>query len=526
MSFVNGHASSQLVYSYALAPQSPGDYTIPAFTLQAGNQTLSTKPINIKVVSGSTPAPSSSSAAPEATGATQKQRDLFVTTSVDKKTVVVGEPVTLSFRFYSSQRAQLSAQPSYQPPSVNGFMAEDLPPQRNFTSNLNGQSYSVIELKTALFPTQPGKLTIGSAALECRIRDFSRGGDPMNVFMEDFFAGGRAMILRSDPISIHVDPLPSEGRPADFRGDVGEYKINAKLDKATVQLHEPVTLTVTVSGEGNIKSLSTPSLPHLDGIKTYETVSSLNISKSDYRVQGSKAFNTVIKPDVSGDLTIPSIPFSYYDPRAKAYRTTGSAPLKLKVLPSSAPETEVSSPMGSLEGVKVVGQDIRFIQTNGRLRSHRAPFAGGRIFLALNLLPGLTFLGIWIIEFRRARVSADLAGFSFRRAYRNAVRSSRAAEKFLKSGDLPGYYAALRKVLMEYLGNKLKSPAQGLIWEHVEQDLRQRSVADGALQPLKNLWEDFDRARFTPGLLSVAEAEKHGRDLENVLKQLEGVWSK
>ncbi len=528
MSFVNGKASNQVVYSYALAPQAPGDYTIPALTLQAGDQTLSTKPIPIKVVSGSAPPPAASGGNPAApTEVPRDRRDIFVVTSVDKKTAVVGEPVVLSFRFYSSPRAQLTAQPAYQPPSVNGFMTEDLPPQRNFRTTIDGTAYSVIELKTALFPTQPGKLTIGAAGLQCRVQDFSRGADPMQSFFDDFFSGGKVVTLRSDPISIRVDPLPEAGRPADFRGDVGEYKISAKLDRTSAQVHEPLTLTVTVSGEGNIKSLSTPAMPRLEGIKTYETVSSLNISKADYRVQGSKVFNTVIKPDVSGELVIPAISFSYYDPRAKSYRTAQSAPLKLKVSPSSAPDAlEPSAPRGSLEGVKVVGQDIRFIKTHGRLRPQKPPLADTRFFLAMNLIPSLAFLALWAVRFRRARMSADSAGFSFRRAYGKADKARRQADRYLKSGDLPGYYAALNMVLMEYIGNKLMVPAQGLTWDYVEENLRRRSISDESLRAVKSLWDDFDRARFTPGLLNAAEAEKHGRELGILLKQLEGMWLK
>lgn len=82
-SIVNGQANSQVVYSYALAPQAPGNYTIPALTLQAGSRNLSTKPIAVQVVSGSAPPPGQPGQNPPATAAEpgeapQSRRDIFL----------------------------------------------------------------------------------------------------------------------------------------------------------------------------------------------------------------------------------------------------------------------------------------------------------------------------------------------------------------------------------------------------------------------------------------------------------------
>jgi hypothetical protein len=285
-----------------------------------------------------------------------------------------------------------------------------------------------------------------------------------------------------------------------------------------------LTLTITISGEGNLKALAGPALPALDGFKAYETVSNLNISKAEYRVRGSKVFKTVLKPDVSGDLKIPPIRFSFFDPKTNGYRTVQSTELRLKVAPSAAPDSSAPAPSFSLEGVKVVGQDIRFIKTEGRLKARRSPLVNGKIFLWLNLLPTAAFLGLWGWRFRQARLSSDRAGFSFRRAFRKAEKGRLRADALINKGDLSGYYAALHRVLMEYLGDKLKTPARGLTWDFLEEELRKRALPPDVIKSIRELWEDVDRVRFAPSLLTPAEAAKHGEQLGATLKQAESLW--
>ncbi|HOW28449.1 MAG TPA: BatD family protein [Elusimicrobiota bacterium] len=526
-SIINGVMSGQVVYHYSLAPQAPGDYTIPSFTLKAGDQVLTTEPISVHVGSSAGTVRPSPSQSPRSTVPRETRpgrKELYVTTSLNKKTAYVGEPLTLTFRFYS--RAQLMSQPSYAPALTEGFLSEDLPPQRQFTEIVDGKEYTVVELKTALFPTAPGKYTISPASLECRVQDFSRSGDPFQSFFDGFFSGGQVITLRSDPIPVEVLPLPAENRPSGFQGDVGQYRISAAVDKTNVQLHEPFTLTVTVSGEGNIKAVSAPALPPLDGFKAYETLSSLNVSKDGYRVQGSKEFRTVLKPDVSGNVRIPAVPFHYFDPRAGQYRTVSSVPIVVTVKPTPIAEDTVTLPSAPAlsEGVRVVGQDIRFIKTRGDLRPVRTPFTQTALFKALNFVPPLVFLltGIWGIY--RRKISADLPGHFFRKAYRNAERRRKQARRFLQKKEWAGYYEELDGALIDYLGCKLRVPSQGLTWPVVDDSLKERRFDPETIRDLQKLWEELNRVRFTPSVVSLADAERHDKELADLIRRLEKNW--
>ena len=519
ISFVNGKVSSEISFTYVLQPLSPGDRTIPPFTVTSGGRTFATSPIAVKVLpaaSGGPTPPAPSRSAPAAGG---PARALFLTASVDKTTVYVGQPLTLSVRFYS--RVPLLSQPAYAPPPLTGFLSEDLPPQNQFIQPIDGRKYSVIELKTALFPASPGVSTVGPAALECRTEDFSNeaSNDPFDSsFFQNFFSNGRQVVLRSDPLKVRVLPLPSEGRPTGFRGDVGRYRISAAVDRSQTSLHEPVTLTVTVAGEGNINALSTPEPPSLTGFKTYETLSSLNIEKTGWKVHGSKVFKTVLKPEVSGRLPIPAYSFSFFDPEARSYRTVQTEPLSLTVAPG---EESAFAPAPLAADVRVISQDVRYLKA-GPLIHRRRPFGGSLAFWLLNLFPGAAFLFFAGARTLRHRPASEDA--ASRRARATARRALKEAEPLLRKGDAAAFLSALEYSLRKYWSAKTSSSAAAVTWEEMSAVLVARAPHPDLERRLRELWDGLLRARYTPGLVTPEDARAQAAAFERLLPDLEALW--
>jgi hypothetical protein len=516
---LNGDIASRVTYTFLLEPQSPGNYVIPTLSLQVGDEVLRTAPIPITV----------RSAAPggrtdESVAAPADEPELFVVTSVDKKSPVVGEPVTLTFRFVT--RVPLAGDSQYQPPDTTGFIAEDLPPQRNFSEIRAGRRAQVVELKTALFPTTSGKLTIGPAGLVCGVRVTGGAGPFGDGFFDDMFARVRQITLRSDPLTLNVRPLPTEDRPDGFKGDVGDYEIQAVLDKTDVRQHEPVTLTVTVSGEGNIKALSAPALPTLNEFKVYDTLSSVNITKTDGRVRGSKVFTTILKPDVSGTVTLPPISYSFYDPARGRFRTAQSSPLRLYVRASTGTAAGFSPAVPlAPEGVRVVNDDIRFIKTRGSLHPRRPPAHRRRIFALGQWIPGTLWVLILGALALHRRGRADHRGRAFRRARTTAERGIREAIRALRRGDVPSTLDLLQRAERQYWADKTGRPAPSLTWEDAR-DALDWSDGDDLRRRTERLWHELDQARFTPGLRTPESAEALIRELLDLLKSLDQKWSR
>ncbi len=364
ISIINNQISSSITFNYILSPRSVGKFVIEPITITYKNQVYKTEPIEIEVVQAQPVQPQQPQPLPQPAPYTSRQPSdlLFLTAEVDKKTAYVGEQITLTIKFFCG--TTLLSQPRYIPPEIVGFTTEDLPPQKQYYTIVDGRRYLVTEIKTALFPIKSGRFRIGSAQMECNIEDFSFDFDDFfsDDFFKRFFSRGKVQYLKTEPIEITVLPLPEQDKPKDFFGAVGEYNISAKLDKQKVEINQPVTLSITVSGKGDIKSVHEPKFPELSGIKRYQTLSSLNVSKNNYQVQGSKTFQIVMVPQLSGIHVIPEIQFSYFSPSLKSYRTIKTQSLRLEVVPSSQPQQVVQLPVIPHEGIKVYPQFIRHIK--------------------------------------------------------------------------------------------------------------------------------------------------------------------
>ena len=108
--------------------------------------------------------------------------------SVDRKNPFVNEQVTLTLKFLIA--VQYYGSPELTEPTTTGFWTEVLGNKAPYLQKINDRTYKVIERKYALFPTQIGDLTIGSASIHATIADrgrryrdpFDALGDFLTVF--------------------------------------------------------------------------------------------------------------------------------------------------------------------------------------------------------------------------------------------------------------------------------------------------------------------------------------------------------
>lgn len=532
LSFVNGRVASSKVHTFVLVPRFVGKGEIGPIAVTAEGKKVQTEPIEIQVLPPGASAPGPAPQAPAGRGGPSPRAGpseggatppVFVRAELDKKKAFVDEQVTLSVKFFTS--INLLGNPQYNAPKTSGFIAEDLPPERHGNANLGGRTYYFSEIKTALFPAQAGRLTIGPATVRCQLQQ-DITVDPFAAdFFERFFSSGlvapQTRDLRSEPLILTAEPLPEAGKPADFSGAVGRYSISAAVDKSKAAVGEAVSLTVTVQGAGNLKAIADPKLPDTPSFRIYDTVSSLNLDKKDDRVRGSKVFKTVLVPRVSGELSIPSISFSYFDPERRAYLKASTLPIAIKALPAAPGGPAVSYAPGSgalPQGLTSITQDIRYLKTRTdrpvAARALEAVAAAG----LLNGVPFLIFAGILGMARYRELDASDPRGARFRRALKSAEGRIKAAGK--RDGSEPGKSAGLlAEALSGYLADKLYEPPAGLTLKRVQELLRARQprLDENRLAAIRTLWNELDGIRFAPDTFASAEG---GREIERLTSDL------
>ena len=529
LSIINGQVNSSVTFTYALVPNDTGDYTIGPFSIDYEGDIYSTDTIDVKVTPRSTPQPQAPSYAAtdeyerQATSNTQQAKELFIETYVDKLRAYVNEQITLTFVFY--QAINLFENPRYSAPQATGFWTEDMPPQNKYYKMINGRKYLVTEIKTALFATSPGEFTIGSARLEATVEDverfFSRRS-PFDIFNDDpfsMFRRGKPIVLTTDPIIVEILLLPDEGKPANFKGDVGILDITANIDKDNVEENQPVTLTIKIKGQGNIKTISSPTIPEASDVKLYDSASSENISKDNYVVQGEKIFEKLIIPKRPGAISIGPIEYSFFDTSKKRYIEKKINPIIINASEAEdkgPAESHIFLPGLTKEEIKLLEKDISYIKTNPVvLRPRRAYQYENKIFILLNILPLLILIFLYIYDSHKKRLLTDVGYARFRRAKGVASKRLKKARQILHENDVKAFYAEIYKAVIEYIADKLNIPHPSITKDILGERLKEKDISERIAEEIKLLFDVCDMARFASGRFS---KEDMNRSLEEALE--------
>lgn len=493
ITIVNGQVSSTQTFTYMLTARRAGEFPIPPISATVAGRTAESQPLVVKV--------HEAAVRPRVAPPPPAQRDtggardpIFVTASVDRTHPYVGQAVTYLFRFYTTVRV---TQPRYAPPDFAGFVSEALPPERTFTATVGGRTYEAIEVRTALFPTSAGPITVAPGRVSCQVADVLLPDEiPDPEALRRLLGTGSQTELASHALRLDVRPLPSEGRPSDFSGAVGRFQVSARLDQATVAAGQPVNLEVEVDGEGNIALIGPPPLPALPGFKAYDPIVSGSVRKTDSRVSGTRRFTVPLVPLHAGTLQVPPVRFSYFDPSAGRYRTLQTNPLRLAVTPGSV---ALPSPAAR------PAEEMRSIRTTSALRPARAPLLTHPKFLAAQVLLSIALLA-WgaAPNWGQVRIGA--------RRRNGGVRHAVARLR-----DVPG----LREVLLAFLSERLGCPLQGMSHGEVDALLAERGVAAAERQCLRGLLETADTARFAPAMLDAAQARAVLEQAAQLLRDLD-----
>lgn len=511
VSWVNGKSSAMMQYNYILTPRFAGKATIEPFTVRVAGQDYLTEPIEIEIERQTPSAPRTQAqaqaqaqqaqnrtqAAPQNTQqiSQETRRELenngynpnaklpsfFMTAQTDTKKAYLNEQFNLKIRFYHSQG--ILGQPVYSPPQLKGISSQDIA-TRQGRERFGNQVYNYTEIETALFGLVSGVAEIGSAAVTYTSSDGFF--DAFDIFFGGV-SGGETHKVESDILFVDILPLPKD-KPQSFYGAVGtNYTISSKLDLKEVPAGEPVTLTVTVKGVGNLAAIKDIPVPDLGaGFRIYETSSDLKNRISSGKVTGTKVYKTVIVPRASGRFMIPEIVFSYFDTESKTYKTIKAEALELNVLPPATEDAKTLSfaaENGTENGPQIqhLTKDINYLKS--------APQNGFDKFIATinrfgnnNLYAlALIFVNILIILMRKGE-------FSLTAGIKPYLKAKKALKKAENLDSFP-------EILKNYLEGKMNTQIGLMNIEDVSKKLK---LSPALHKDLIDSWNRFSMLKYAP----------------------------
>lgn len=508
---INGKRSksSQFTYTYILAPKKTGKFELPAATAKMNGETITSVQAAVEVLASDSSASAQSGASSGNTQQTKpsgtiSSKDLFLKFTVSRTSAVVGQPLTAELKLY--QNVDIAGFEGAKFPAFNGFWSQETAAPNNINfqrEEVDGRLYnSALLRRYVLIPQQVGNLVIDPAELVClvNVRRPSHGNSIFDSFFDDNTMTVRKRVT-TPAVHVHVNPLPS-GAPATFGGGVGSFRISASLSKDQLKMHEATSLTVTVSGRGNVSLLEAPKVNFPADMDVYDTKTTENTDKTTGGTSGSKVFEYPFIPRSHGEFTIAPIEYSYYDVNAGKYETISTGPITFNVEKGDVTETQAStSPlvMPDRKSVKNLGEDIRFIRTRQPSYKFRTVFFVDSLWYWVTaalilLVAGLLWYLMKGVEARRA----DVVGNKNRKATKMALGRLKMAAGYLQKNLYSAFYEELHKALLGFASDKMNIGAEDLSKENIAAMLKEAGVAEDLSAQFVALLDACEFARYSP----------------------------
>ena len=504
ISIVNGKKTqtSQTTYTYVLMPRATGTFQLPAATATVKGQKVSSRSVSIQVVSGGAQQgrQQQGQGSSGSTGGTDIPggEDIFMRLSVSKTKAVVGETISATLKLY--HRVNIAGFEDARFPSFTGFWSQEVQAPSNIEfhrENVGDRIYDAAVLRSwTLIPQQAGEITIDPAELVCLVNVRDRrasSGSIFDSFFQDEYRTVRKRVS-TPAVKINVSRIPA-GAPASFGGGVGSFKMNASLNRDSLQTHDAGTLRIVVSGKGNISLLEAPKVNFPPDFEVYDIKTSVD--------GGTKTFEYPFIPRSHGDFVIGPVEYSYYDAAGGKFVTLRSEPMPLKV--SKGAESVQASAGGQLvvnpnrKDVRDLGSDIRFISTRKPALSRRGYFfVGSGLFWLIAALLCAIAAGVYFGVRKVAARRADVVGTRRSGASKMARKRLALAGEFLRKDLYGAFYEELHKALLGFVSDKLAISAADLSKENISERLVAAGVSTELADRFNGLLDACEFARYAP----------------------------
>lgn len=318
---------SSVGISYQLIAIKKGNYTIaPAYALK-GADTLESNSLQIEVDTGKQPeeisytyyskdkltVDSASFEHPLELNDSEKQ-NMFVQVIVDKKKVFKGEEIVVYLKTYC--RFMFDSLLYNKTPSISYSENAVIRKYGNriIREVVNNKYYkTTLTAYKTIYPSQSGTLELGPFMLNCVLKiPFTNSGN--TYYKKVMFK------LLTDKTSIEVEPLPPATKH--FSGITGYFSVKNSFNHLTVFPGDTVHYTITLTGKGNLSSLTSIPFKFPPGLKHGPPILTDHVFQiADSTVNFNHIINYPLTSTTESTFIIPDTSILIFDPSEMSYLT-------------------------------------------------------------------------------------------------------------------------------------------------------------------------------------------------------------
>ena len=341
-SWINGKSTQSVQWVLNLMAKQTGKFLIPPIPF--GND--SSKPVTITISNHS---PSNNS--------NNRDEDLFLQVEATPKSAYVQSQVIYTIRLY--RKVQIT-QASLNEPELADAIVEKLEEDKNYTTQINGVSYAVIEQKYAIFPQKSGTVIIEPVVLTAEVVTNNRRR--FNGFFNR--QSTKSKRIMSEAINLEIKPAP-----AAFTGKQWIPSEQVHLEQKwsgnikDMKVGEPLTRTLTLLAKGT----TVAQLPELHNgkiskqLKAYPDQPVLKEKKNTDGLIAFREEKVAFIPSKPGEYTIPAVNIPWFNTQTQ------------KMEMASIPEMKVTATGSALSQNTIPDNTITPIQLNTKKNAETKP---------------------------------------------------------------------------------------------------------------------------------------------------------
>ncbi|MDH5831975.1 BatD family protein [Luteimonas sp. M1R5S18] len=423
----NGQVRARVLFAVALQPRREGLMTVPA--LRVGDE--STAPLTLTVVPAST--------APARAG-----QPVFIESEADTRSPWVQQSVGYTLRLYYATPL-VSGQ--LDQPAPEGAALQRVGSDLQYSRELAGRRYTVVERRFVIIPERSGTLTIPGARFE---------GTGVGGFFDDMFGDGRRALQANGPPTILQVRAAPDAAPQPWLPLHG-LELRYLATPQSLRAGEAATIDVELVADGaSASQVPDLTLPAIDGAQVFPEPPQVDEAFERGRPRTRVTRRFAVVPTQAGTLRVAGPRLQWWDVRAGTARTATVPALELEVAPGDSAVAPVD------DAAQAAFEAGRGDAATGDVRTWRW------LAMAFALL-WLGTLAWWLRERRTASAARPLSGAD---AVADAApggapsTSARDLQRLLQTGDLGEVELALLRLAsppaptLDALSERLDAAAQ------------------------------------------------------------------
>lgn len=467
--FENGKSTRiiEVKWTYELRAKEKGTYTISGVTMSCNGDEQISDPIEIEVS--------------EASEIANVDKDSYVLLSTSKDDVYLGEPFTVTLKYYSKAKPESFEQLDLG--GAVGIFREDLKPDRKIfqtvPENVDGvRFYTIILREEVCFAESSGELTI----------------DPYYVsalFRRDFFNQYRKE-SNSNSLKINVKELPRKTAP-DFKGLVGDFQIDGEISKNQFLTGDVIDIKITISGVGNFHDLENLDLKIPKSFEQYEPEILNETVITEEGFKGKIEYNFVVIPKEGGNYTIPGYTLQYFDLKSRKMKTAETQEFKIHVdQRDGVKSTPESDP-------KII-TDIQYIEEQSDGFFEQEDFIFGT-WTYYGMVSSPLLLSFFFIFFKRKKENLsedDLLLIQQKKAIKNAQEALKEVQQHLDQGNDAAALKGLQSTINKFFMQKLNVGLSDLSQRSIANRLTTENVSAASIEKFNKIWNAIEMSQYAP----------------------------